>query len=499
MSIGSIAWWIGISGAIMALKQAGAARKELVLLGIGGLMAFHVPIGPPALVCLSVAAYLIERRRETAPRPAASPGAGVMNARDLWRGLRSETGVFRVALSLIAVHVLDDNFVQPPAGTSAADHLVSGSVSLAALALAAWAHGRVRGGRRGAIALLAGVSGIVAGVEAVHYTSQVGASGDDYSGLLAIPAGLTLLGLGAATLWRTRRAGGSRARRYLRRSLLAAAGAIVTLFAVAPLSGAYLFAHLGRPVVPEANIGGNYERVTFTTSDGLELAGWYVPSKNGAAVIAFPGRNGPQAQTRMLARHGYGVLLFDRRGQGESEGDPHAFGWEGEKDIKAAIAFLKHRPDVDPERIGGIGLSVGGEMMLHAAAETDDLKAVVSEGAGARSVGEFREMPDAEPLQHAVETMITAGNSLFANSPPPPLMQDIIHRIAPRPVFIIWAPHGVDTEALNPEYFKAAGRRRRSGRSPSRSTSAACRRGRRSTSGAWWASSTTRSTARLRG
>ena len=194
----------------------------------------------------------------------------------------------------------------------------------------------------------------------------------------------------------------------------------MTLFAVAPLSGAYLFAHLGRPAVAAANLGGDYERVTFTTSDGLELAGWYVPSKNGAAVIAFPGRNGPQAQTRMLARHGYGVLLFDRRGQGESEGDPHAFGWEGEKDIKAAIAFLKHRPDVDPERIGGIGLSVGGELMLQAAAETDDLKAVVSEGAGSRSVGEFREMPDAEPLQHVVETMITAGNSLFANSPPPP-------------------------------------------------------------------------------
>ena len=223
------------------------------------------------------------------------------------------------------------------------------------------------------------------------------------------------------------------------------------------MSGAFLFTHLGRPVVPEPNLGVPHEEVAFTTSDGLELAGWYVPSRNGAAVIAFPGRNGTQAQTRMLARHGYGVLLFDRRGQGESEGDPHAFGWEGEKDIKAAVAFLQRRPDVDPERIGGLGLSIGGELMLHAAAETDDLKAVVSEGAGSRSVGEFRMMPDAPILQHAVETMITAGNTLFSDGPPPPLMQDIIGRIAPRPVFIIWAPHGVDTEALNPEYFKAAG------------------------------------------
>jgi alpha/beta superfamily hydrolase len=358
---------------------------------------------------------------------------------------------------VIALHVLDDSFVQPQPGTSAGDHLVSGLVPLAVLALAAWAYARVRGGRRGAMALLFGLLGIVAGTEAVHYTAKVGASGDDYTGLLAILAGLLLLGLGAVTLWRTRRTDGNRPWRYLRRVLLGAAGVAITLFVVAPLSAGYLFTHLGRPVVPEAHIGADYEEVSFTTSDGLKLSGWYVPSKNGAAVIAFPGRNGPQAQTRMLARHGYGVLLFDRRGQGESEGDPHAFGWEGEKDIKAAIGFLQNRPDVDPERIGGLGLSVGGELMLHAAAETDDLKAVVSEGAGARSVGEFRKMPDAPIPMHGVETMITAGLTLFSNSPPPPLMQDIVSQIAPRPVFIIWAPQGVDTEALNPEYFKAAG------------------------------------------
>ena len=106
-------------------------------------------------------------------------------------------------------------------------------------------------------------------------------------------------------------------------------------------------------------------------------------------------------------------------------------GWEDEKDIKAGVAFLQRRPDVDPERIGGLGLSVGGELMLHAAAEAP-LKAIVSEGAGARSVGDS-EMPDASIDQHVVETMITAGLTLFSNSPPPPLMHNIIGRIAPRP------------------------------------------------------------------
>jgi uncharacterized protein len=364
---------------------------------------------------------------------------------------------FRLGAAAIAAHVLDDNFVQPQPGTSAGDHLAGGLLPLVLLALAAWAYPRLSGGRRGALALVAGVVGVVGGAEAVHYTTQVGASGDDYTGLLSLAAGLALLGLGGVTLWRTRRRDGGRARRYLRRALLGAVGIAVALVVVAPMSLGYLFSHLGRPVVPAANLGAAYERVSFTTSDGLELAGWYVPSKNGAAVIAFPGRNGPQRQTRMLVRHGYGVLLFDRRGQGESEGDPHGMGWEGEKDVKAAVAFLERRPDVDPERIGGLGLSVGGELMLHAAAETDAIKAVVSEGAGSRSVGEFNEMPGAAPQMRALETMITAGMTVFTNGPPPPLMQDIIGRIAPRPVFIIWAPKGVDTEALNRGYFDAAG------------------------------------------
>ena len=146
---------------------------------------------------------------------------------------------------------------------------------------------------------------------------------------------------------------------------------------------AYGYTHLGRAVVPDPKLGGaEYEDVKFESSDGLELEGWYIPSKNGAAVIAFPGRSGPRQAARFLARHGYGVLLFDRRGEGDSEGDPNSLGWGGTKDLEGAVAFLRTRPDVDPERIGGIGRSVGGELLLQFAEETDDLKAVVSEGAG---------------------------------------------------------------------------------------------------------------------
>ena len=88
----------------------------------------------------------------------------------------------------------------------------------------------------------------------------------------------------------------------------------------------------------------------------------------------------------MLAGNGYGVLLFDRRGEGESEGDPNLLGWHGERDVHAAVKFLQTRPDVDPESIGGVGLSVGGEMMIAAGAESGALKAIMSEGASGWSV-----------------------------------------------------------------------------------------------------------------
>ena len=60
-----------------------------------------------------------------------------------------ERSLFLLGTALVALHVVDDSFLQPPAGTSAADHLVGGLVPVALLAAAAWAYGRVRAGWRG--------------------------------------------------------------------------------------------------------------------------------------------------------------------------------------------------------------------------------------------------------------------------------------------------------------------------------------------------------------
>jgi len=347
---------------------------------------------------------------------------------------------------------------------SAGDHLISGLFPLALLALAAWGFPRLRGGAQGALALFLAPLAIATGLEAVHYAGEVGPSGDDFTGLLTIPAGLVLLGVGVATLWRTRRTDDRRAWRYPRRVLLGVAALVVALVTVFPIGFAYVVTHTARAVVPDNQLGAAYENVSFKTSDGLTLKGWYVPSKNGAAVISFPGRKGSQKPAAMLARHGYGVLVFDRRGEGESDGEPNAFGWGGDRDVKAAIDYLQTRADVEPERIGGIGLSVGGEMMLEAAAEDHELRAVVSEGAGARSFSDSMDEMDVEGDPGPVDRLLnTAGTAVrtgalavFTGEPPAANLKTLVGRIAPRPVMFIAAPNSNHGERLNRGFYAAA-------------------------------------------
>jgi uncharacterized protein len=387
-------------------------------------------------------------------RPAARP-AGPPAGSD-----RTGQRLFLAGVVVIAVHVADDSFVQPQPGTSAGDHLVSGLVPLVVLGLAVVAYVRVRGGGRGAIALVVGFFGIAFGIEGVYYTSKVGPSGDDFTGLLALLAGVGLLGLGLVTLWRTRRREGALWRRSLRRAALGVAGFVVFACLLVPLGYSYVGTHVARPPVDDIDLGSaNVEDVLLHTSDGLTLEGSYVPSRNGAGVVVAFGRKGSQDPARMLARHGYGVLIFDRRGEGESDGDPNPYAWDGgEKDLLAAIKFLKDRPDVEPGRIGGIGLSVGGETFLQTAAHSDDLAAVVSEGASARTGSELDSVPGSPWAQVMFNRVVTAGTAVFSNSSPPQHLIEQVDEIASRAMLLIYAP-GVDNgdeERFSRAYYHKA-------------------------------------------
>jgi uncharacterized protein len=263
-----------------------------------------------------------------------------------------------------------------------------------------------------------------------------------------------LVALGALVLWSSRKLD-RKAWRYGRRALLGVAGFVVAVQVIGGAVLGYYATHRPQSAVGEPSLGRAHEDVTLKTSDGLRLQGWYVPSRNRAAVLVFPGRSGnKQHHARNLIGHGYGVLLVDNRGQGESEGDPNAFGWDDETDVNAALDFLRDRTDVDANRIGGLGLSVGGETLLETAAHTDRLRAVISEGAGARTWREDHETPN--PIRWyglPYFVMASASTALFSNTVPPDSLKDLVKDISPRPVFLIHAKG----ETLNGVYYRSAG------------------------------------------
>jgi dienelactone hydrolase len=158
----------------------------------------------------------------------------------------------------------------------------------------------------------------------------------------------------------------------------------------------------------------------------------------------------------MLVRHGFGVLALDARGYGASEGDPNAFGWGGTRDIDAAVAYLRRHPDVLRGGIGGLGLSVGGEQMLEAAAQNPALAAVVSDGAGERSIKETLTRGWKAALAVPQAMVQTSALAVFSAHAPPPSLTSVAPRISPRAALYIYAEHGVGGEDLNRTFYDRA-------------------------------------------
>ena len=383
---------------------------------------------------------------------ARSPGAVI--------AAPTETLTARIALAVIAIAVLDDAFVHREPGTSVFDHVAGGLIPVAIAVLAALAYPRLRPGLRASVALSCGSLAIVAGVvDGLRHVAIDRLAGDDVTALLALVAGVVLLALGLLVLWRSRRLDETPLRRYARRAVLAFGCLLVAYFVVLPMALAIVVNHKARSPVEAADLGRPYERVELTAADALRLQAWFVPSRNRAAVIVFPGRRETVPHARMLLRHGYGVLLLDRRGEGASEGDYNARGWGGEPDLEAALDYLGARPDVDPQRIGGLGLSVGGELLMQTAARDDRLNAVVSEGAGRQSLADQMQIPDVPEALRWMSpmTMETAAGIVLANRMPPPGLAGSASRVAPRPVLLITGGRGNDDEELNAVYQRAGG------------------------------------------
>jgi pimeloyl-ACP methyl ester carboxylesterase len=381
------------------------------------------------------------------PAPAARPGS-----RERWAFIAA---VVAIVVYLFLAYLV---FVRP--GVDRADHVLAVFLPAAILALCAELYGRLPAGLRASLGLFFGVIGIVTGVVQVDRLLVEGFSAGAACGVLPLGAGVVFLTIGASVAWVSRKRGGPLWWTVARRALIVVAALFVVYWVVLPVSLAIVATERPRDPVEAADLGRPYEEVTLTTRDGLELSAWYVPSQNKAAVVTYP-RAWTIEQARMLADDGYGVLLVDPRGYGASQGDPNAYGWGSTRDIDASVSWLRQRPDVQNRRVGGLGLSMGGEVMIEAAARNPGLKAVVSEGAGIRSVRESLLRRGPSPLEKALQyphdLMQTVSVWVLSGETVPMSLKNASLLVGPRALLFIYGEDGQEVEkAVNPVYYDAA-------------------------------------------
>jgi dienelactone hydrolase len=298
-----------------------------------------------------------------------------------------EAVVFSAAAALALAHAFDDAFLLPGADVGLGQHALAAAIALISTVAAVVAFPSLRPGVRAAIAFTFGVLALTNGGRHVHHILHDGTTANDVTGALALAAGVAFVGLAAWIPFRHRGEGATTpARRWTIRVLTVPAAVLAVVAFYAPVGMAIVDIHslhrsIGQP--PSAA----YETVRFTASDGVHLEGWYRPSRNGASVLMISGGGGNRRSTlrhaEMLARHGYGVLVYDPRGSGESGGTVNSYGWGWERDAAAALDFLATRDDVEPGRVGALGLSTGADMAIDVAARRDDVKAVVADGSAA--------------------------------------------------------------------------------------------------------------------
>lgn len=239
---------------------------------------------------------------------------------------------------------------------------------------------------------------------------------------------------------------------------------LIVQVVIRPVMAAYLFTRPPRLKVTfrtPADWGATYRDVVFDGAGGVKLEGWYVPSRNGAAVVLLHGHSGNRLavafHAEALSRAGYGVLLFDLRAHGDSGGRRFVRGEAVIEDVLAAVAFVSRQRDVLPGRIGVMGVSVGGMLAIQAAARTATIRAVAADGP---ILGTIEDLPPPDgPLdllwRYPLERYYQSAIDWFSRSPRPPANTAALARIR-RPILIISAGRGMEPR-LAGHFFAAAG------------------------------------------
>jgi len=370
-----------------------------------------------------------------------------------------EALVFSAATAVAVLHALDDAFLHRQPGVGLGQHALAAALSLVLGLGAVYIFPSMRPALRSAVALLFGSLATVNGMLHVKHIADSGAAASDLTGVLAAAAGAVLVGLAIAIPWlhRGEGAAGPR-RRWVYRVLAVPLGLLAVLYTIVPMSIALTETHkyrepIGSPPSPD------YREVGFEATDGVDISAWYRPTQNGATIIVVHGgggdRTGALAHAKLLVRHGYGVLLHDARGRGNSEGVQNAYGWGWPKDIAGAIRFLKTRDEVDPERIGGLGLSTGADILIQVAGQGTDLKAVVADGTYAGSLEDGQRIMGFTAITpFAALEFATVGAT--SGTTPGPVIEDMMKRITSPLLLVAAGPPEHDAGEV---YDRAAGDR----------------------------------------
>ena len=307
----------------------------------------------------------------TIEREAARQSSGIPDAADIHRLLTSICAAAGLALAVLAGR--DGSPFWRCGRVIGAAALTFGVVAALRRAGARWA---------GRTAIGFGAVAAVVGTGFLPFLIKGGLSVTSVAAVLAATAG-TVLGVGGAVI--------ASEHTHIARRAGAIFGTVLGMVVVAWVAAPAVAAtNVPRPQIraTPASRGLAYESVVLVTSDGIRLAGWYVPATNGAAVVLRHGAGSTRSsvldEAVVLARHGFGVLLVDARGHGESGGRAMDFGWFGGiRDIEAATRFLAARPDVRADGIGVVGMSMGGEEAIGASGG-NPLIAAVGRGKGTR-------------------------------------------------------------------------------------------------------------------
>jgi dipeptidyl aminopeptidase/acylaminoacyl peptidase len=139
----------------------------------------------------------------------------------------------------------------------------------------------------------------------------------------------------------------------------------------------------------------DYESVSFPTSDGLTLRGWFIPAGTALRERSQQGEMSWNTCATILVGHGYPfdkanilrhalflhprfhLLVFDFRYFGESDGAYTTAGLLETRDVQAAVEYVKSRSDVNPERIGALGFSMSASAFI--LTRHPDVKAIVAD------------------------------------------------------------------------------------------------------------------------